>query len=112
MKVEEFVRYIADADVNALIGEDRHDEFHRFLDERFAEGKDKVVFRFLFERENTDDIPTPYYVWVVYPIVDHDSFYETSGIAEMIPPDFDDPSSYLKVPDELRGEAYFEAFVP
>ena len=112
MKVEEFVRYIADSDINALIGEDRHTEFHEFLEHRFAEGKDKIIFRFLFEKNNEDDIPTPYYVWVVYPIVDHDEFYETTGVAEMIPPDFDNPTSYLSIPEELEGEPYFEAYVP
>lgn len=107
MKAEEFIRAIANADFNDLIGE-RNDAFLVFLEEAEQDNRSSIVIRFLMEHPTEDEIPVPYYVWARYPVMAS----EDDGEISLYPPDFSDVSTYLRTPEEVEGEKFFEVAIP
>lgn len=100
MKIEEFVRAITVADFVKLVGSERLTEFAEYANAVEASGGDKIIIRVLFQIDQPDGVPLPYYMWLVYPVAD--------GEVQVYPPDFENLSTYLETPYELQGLAYFE----
>jgi hypothetical protein len=104
MKVEEFFRYLADADFENLVG-GRRDEFDQFVQDRISEGRLRVVLRILMEMDVGTGIPIPYYLWGVYSL---DPTKNNDNVLEIYVPDYSEWNMYLKAPEELENEPYFE----
>lgn len=105
MKTEAFMRNIMDLDFDNLVGEENVEAFATFVKEQMENQADQIILRFLFEK-NVDEgeIPLPYYMWAVYPM---DADGGIGGTLQIIPPDFDNPMSFL----EQKFDTFFEIVV-
>lgn len=105
MRAEEFMRAITAADFKTLIGDDLG-PFLDFLDKSAEQGQDRVIIRFMFQKDNEDQIPTPYYIWASYPV-------DVAEEEELViyAPDFNDLKTLLETPEDVQGLPYFEIIV-
>lgn len=103
MRVEEFVRAVTVADFVKLVGPDNLLDFAQYSNAVEDKGQENIVIRLLFQIEQPDGVPLPYYLWLVYPFED--------GEVSVYPPDFDNLGTYLETPEELRDQTYFEIIV-
>ena len=103
---EEFMRAVTAADFKSLIDSEGLKDLGEFVNRCHADGLEKILIRFFFQRKNEGDVPTPYYMWASYPA-------DASGGSELelFVPDFSDIRSLLDVPEELAGIPYFEIVV-
>lgn len=103
MRVEEFVRAVTVADFVKLAGPDNLLDFAAYSNAVEDAGQENIVIRLLFQIEQPDGVPLPYYVWLVYPC--------DGGELAVYPPDYDNLGTYLETPEELQNQEYFEIIV-
>jgi hypothetical protein len=98
---EEFVRAISAADFVKLVGAKNLQSFAEYVNYIEDIGQPDIVLRILFQIQNSDGVPLPYYVWLVYPL-------DADGEVAVYPPDFDDLSTYLETPDSVSDLSWYE----
>jgi hypothetical protein len=102
MLAEEFMRAVSEADFMKLVGSEKMFEFVKYIEDLEQSGQQEIVLRALFQIENDDGVPLPYYLWLVYPLDQSDEGMVVHS------PDFEDLTTYLDVPEELRNQKWFE----
>lgn len=99
MLTEEFLLAITQADFIEIVGSNRLYEFYQYINTVEAGDQEELIIRFLLERDNPDGIPSPFYMWVVFPL-------DEGGEAQIHLPDFDEPLTQLEN-EELNGKLFF-----
>lgn len=98
---DEFLLAVAEADFEKIVGSGNIESFLEYVRRIEEVGQEKIVIRVLLEKSNSvDDIPSPYYMWIVFSLV------EDGDGAEIYLPDFDKPLTQLEN-DELKGLEFF-----
>jgi len=102
--INKFLIWVSNVDFESMIGMERWGEFLSYISECQRENQEEIVLRFLFQMENPDGVPTPYYVWVTYPF---DTTIEGEGEVDIYIPDFDEYINTISMPPNLDGKKYF-----
>ena len=106
MNNDEFLLAIAEANFEKIVGSENIDSFLKYVNKVEEAGQEKIVIRLLLEKNNSiDEIPSPYYMWIVFSLI------EESDGAEIYLPDFDVPLTQLEN-EELKGLEFFPLSEP
>lgn len=101
MIIEEFIKALNVADFKKLVGTENFSDFLIYMNDIDDKNQDRLVLRILFQEEQPDGVPLPYYLWISYPIS------EENGFIEIYLPDTNMVSSLLDIPEELRGYQFY-----